>query len=81
MKITEDKVRYIAELANLKLSDSEVQKFQADLDEILVHIDRLSEIDSRIERALTRFLDPFVGGPDGRGWDFGCPTRSDQVPS
>ena len=50
MKITEDEVRYVAELANLKLSESEVQKFQADLDEILLHIDRLNEIDtSRVE--------------------------------
>jgi aspartyl-tRNA(Asn)/glutamyl-tRNA(Gln) amidotransferase subunit C len=50
LKITEDEVRYVAELANLKLSDSEVQKFQADLDGILVHIDRLNDIDtSQIE--------------------------------
>ena len=46
MKITEDEVRYVADLANLKLTDDEVRKFQADLDEILVHVDRLSEIDT-----------------------------------
>lgn len=50
MKITEEQVRYVADLANLKLTDEEVRKFQADLDEILVHFDRLNEIDtSKIE--------------------------------
>ena len=46
MKITEQKVRYVAELANLNLSDAEVHKFQADLDEILGHVERLNEIDT-----------------------------------
>jgi len=46
MKITEKEVRYVADLANLSLSDAEVIKFQADLDEILDHIARLNEIDT-----------------------------------
>ncbi len=46
MKITVEQVRYVAELANLKLSEAEVAKFQADLDGILEHIDRLKEIDT-----------------------------------
>lgn len=56
MKITEDEVRYVAELANLKLSDSEVQKFQADLDEILVHIDRLNDIDTSQVEPMSQVL-------------------------
>ena len=56
MKITEDEVRYVAELANLKLSDSEVQKFQADLDEILVHIDRLNDIDTSHIEPMSQVL-------------------------
>ena len=56
MKITEDEVRYVAELANLKLSDSEVQKFQADLDEILVHIDRLNVIDTSQVEPMSQVL-------------------------
>jgi len=36
----------VAGLANLKLSDAEVVKFQADLDGILEHMDRLNEIDT-----------------------------------
>ncbi len=46
MKITEDEVRYVADLANLSLSEAEVHKFQADLDEILSHVERLNEIDT-----------------------------------
>ncbi len=45
MKITEDEVRYVAGLANLKLDDAEVAKFRADLDGILEHIDKLNELD------------------------------------
>ncbi len=37
MKITEREVRYVADLANLKLTDEEVARLGADLDEILVH--------------------------------------------
>ena len=46
MKITEKEVRYVAELANLNLSEAEVHKFQADLDEILGHVERLNEVDT-----------------------------------
>ena len=46
MKITEEEVRYVADLANLKLTEAEIRKFQADLDEILVHMDKLNEIDT-----------------------------------
>lgn len=46
MKITEEQVRYVADLANLNLTVEEVRKFQSDLDEILTHIDRLNEIDT-----------------------------------
>lgn len=56
MKITEDEVRYVADLANLNLSDAEVRKFQADLDEILAHIDRLKEIDTANVQPMAQVL-------------------------
>jgi aspartyl-tRNA(Asn)/glutamyl-tRNA(Gln) amidotransferase subunit C len=46
VKITEKEVRYVADLANLKLGEEEVAKFTRDLDEILVHMDKLAEIDT-----------------------------------
>jgi len=46
VRITEKEVRYVAGLSNLKLTDAEVVKLQADLDGILEHMDRLNEIDT-----------------------------------
>jgi aspartyl-tRNA(Asn)/glutamyl-tRNA(Gln) amidotransferase subunit C len=46
LKITEKEVRYVAGLANLKLTDDEVVRLSHDLDEILTHIDKLNEIDT-----------------------------------
>ena len=46
MKITEQDVRNIAGLANLKLRDEEIGKLRADLDGILEHMDALKEIDT-----------------------------------
>ena len=46
MKITEKEVRYVAGLANLKLTGEEVVRMQADLDGILEHMARLNEIDT-----------------------------------
>ena len=46
MKITEKEVRYVADLANLNLTDEEVVRLRADLDGILQHMDRLNEIDT-----------------------------------
>lgn len=46
MKITEEEVRYVAALSNLKLTDLEVARLQADLDGILEHMDKLNEIDT-----------------------------------
>jgi aspartyl-tRNA(Asn)/glutamyl-tRNA(Gln) amidotransferase subunit C len=56
LKITEEEVRYVADLANLKLSEEEVRKFQADLDEILIHVDRLKEIDTSNVEAMAQVL-------------------------
>lgn len=46
MKITEQEVRYVAGLANLKLTDEEIRRMRAELDEILAHMDKLNELDT-----------------------------------
>ncbi len=56
MKITEREVRYVADLANLALTDEEVRKFQHDLDEILAHMDRLNEIQTSGVEPMTQVL-------------------------
>ena len=46
MRITEKDVLYVADLANLELTDQERQRMVKDLDSILGYIDRLSELDT-----------------------------------
>jgi aspartyl-tRNA(Asn)/glutamyl-tRNA(Gln) amidotransferase subunit C len=56
VKITEKEVRYVAGLANLHLTDEEVKQFEADLDEILTHIDKLNEIDTSNVEPMAQVL-------------------------
>jgi aspartyl-tRNA(Asn)/glutamyl-tRNA(Gln) amidotransferase subunit C len=46
LKISEQEVRYVADLANLRLDDDEIARMVRDLDEILTHVDKLSELDT-----------------------------------
>ena len=46
MKITDQEVRRVAELAALALRDDEVERMAKDLDNILSHIDKLNELDT-----------------------------------
>lgn len=56
MKITEKEVRYVADLANLKLTDAEVERFGTDLDEILEHMDKLKDIDTSSVEPMSQVL-------------------------
>lgn len=46
MKITEQEVRRVADLANLALREDEVARMVQDLDGILSHMDKLNELDT-----------------------------------
>lgn len=56
MKITEKEVRYVADLANLELTDQEISRLAHDLDEILTHIDTLSELDTSNVEPMAQVL-------------------------
>ena len=56
MKITEQEVRYVADLANLKLTDPEIARLSKDLDEILTHIDTLNELDTSNVEPMAQVL-------------------------
>jgi len=56
VKITESQVRYVADLANLKLTDDEIGRLSKDLDEILTHIDTLNEIDTSNVEPMAQVL-------------------------
>ncbi|MBI5084699.1 MAG: Asp-tRNA(Asn)/Glu-tRNA(Gln) amidotransferase subunit GatC [Acidobacteria bacterium] len=46
MRITEQQVSYVADLANLRLSEQEVARMARDLDGILSHMEKLNEVDT-----------------------------------
>jgi aspartyl-tRNA(Asn)/glutamyl-tRNA(Gln) amidotransferase subunit C len=56
VKITETEVRYVAGLANLKLTDSEITRLRKDMDEILTHMDALSELDTSAVEPMAQVL-------------------------
>ncbi|HLJ15921.1 MAG TPA: Asp-tRNA(Asn)/Glu-tRNA(Gln) amidotransferase subunit GatC [Bryobacteraceae bacterium] len=56
MKITEQEVRYVADLANLRLTDEETARMARDLDEILTHMDKLNELDTATVEPMSQVL-------------------------
>lgn len=56
MKLTDTEVRYVADLANLRLSDEEVSKMCHDLGEILTHIEQLNELNTQDIQPMAQVL-------------------------
>ncbi|MCZ2152535.1 MAG: Asp-tRNA(Asn)/Glu-tRNA(Gln) amidotransferase subunit GatC [Bryobacterales bacterium] len=56
MKLTEDRVRYVANLANLTLNDEEVAHFAEELSHVLEHIDKLNELDTENVEPMTQVI-------------------------
>lgn len=46
MKLTTSEVEYVAKLARLDVTDTEKEKFTAQLNDILLYIDKLNELDT-----------------------------------
>lgn len=46
MNLSEEQVRYVADLANLNLSESEIHKLSHDLSQVLTHIEQLNALDT-----------------------------------
>lgn len=56
MTLTEKQVRYVADLANLRLTDGEVEKMAKDLGEILTHVEKLNELDTSNVEPMAQVL-------------------------
>jgi aspartyl-tRNA(Asn)/glutamyl-tRNA(Gln) amidotransferase subunit C len=56
LNLTEQEVRYVADLANLRLSDDEVHKMSHDLSHVLTHIEQLNELDTTNVEPMTQVL-------------------------
>jgi aspartyl-tRNA(Asn)/glutamyl-tRNA(Gln) amidotransferase subunit C len=62
MKVTEKDVAYVADLANLELTEAERERMVKDLNSILDHIDQLNELD-------TSHVEPMAQTSDRYGVD------------
>lgn len=58
MKLTEEEVRYVADLANLRLSGEEVHRMAEDLGHVLTHIEQLNELDTSNVEPMAQLLYP-----------------------
>ena len=56
MKLTEEQVRYIADLANLRLTEEEVHRMSEDLGHVLTHIEQLNELDTSNVEPMAQVL-------------------------
>lgn len=56
MKISEEEVRRVADLANLALSDQEIARMAQDLSGILTHVEKLSELDTTHVEPMAQVL-------------------------
>ena len=74
MKITEKDVAYVAQLANLELTPSEIARMQKDLSATLDYIDQLSEVDTQNVQPMAQ-----VAQADAAGSDHGEQLRADEL--
>jgi aspartyl-tRNA(Asn)/glutamyl-tRNA(Gln) amidotransferase subunit C len=56
LKISEQEVRRVAELANLALSEHEVARMSHDMSSILTYIDKLNELDTSNVEPMAQVL-------------------------
>jgi aspartyl-tRNA(Asn)/glutamyl-tRNA(Gln) amidotransferase subunit C len=56
LKLTEEQVRYVANLANLNLSEDEIGRMVHDLGSILDHMDQLAAIDTEGVAPMTQVV-------------------------
>jgi aspartyl-tRNA(Asn)/glutamyl-tRNA(Gln) amidotransferase subunit C len=58
MKISENDVVYVADLAHLELTTEERLRFLRDLNSILDYVDRLNELDTSQVQPMAQMMDP-----------------------
>jgi len=66
MKVSEDDVRYVEDLANLELTQAERTRMVRDLNSILDYIDRLNELDTTNVPPMSQVSDRY-GAADKQG--------------
>jgi aspartyl-tRNA(Asn)/glutamyl-tRNA(Gln) amidotransferase subunit C len=69
MAITEKDVTYVADLANLELTDEERARFTKELGSILEYIGRLNELDTSDVPPMAQISDQYAAG-DPKRFDY-----------
>jgi len=78
MIVTEKDVTYVADLANLELSEQERARMVRDLNSILGHVDSLSELDTSKVPPMAQVSDRFGLDDSKQGSDrFAYASRAD----
>jgi aspartyl-tRNA(Asn)/glutamyl-tRNA(Gln) amidotransferase subunit C len=78
MKVTEKDVTYVADLANLELSEEERGRMVRDLNSILSYIDRLNELDTRKVAPMAQVSDRYGVDQSKQGSErFAYASRED----
>ena len=78
MKVTEKDVSYVAELANLELTEEERKGMLRDLNSILEYIDRLNELDTSNVPPMAQVSDRYGVDQSKQGSDrFAYASRED----
>ena len=80
MKVTEKDVAYVAELANLELTDEERRGMLRDLNSILDYIDRLNELDTSDVPPMAQVSDRYGVDESKQGSErFAYASREDRL--
>ena len=77
MKVTEKDVAYVADLANLELTEQERQGMLKDLNSILDYIDVLNELDTSDVPPMAQISTAFVEAGATQGDKVAFPWRDD----
>jgi aspartyl-tRNA(Asn)/glutamyl-tRNA(Gln) amidotransferase subunit C len=77
MKVTEKDVAYVADLANLELTDQERQRMLKDLNSILDYIDRLNELDTSNVPPMAHLLGKLVQSDGNQADGINAAWRED----
>jgi aspartyl-tRNA(Asn)/glutamyl-tRNA(Gln) amidotransferase subunit C len=76
MKISREDVLKVATLANLELTDAEVEKYRGQLDDILNYIDKLNELDTSNVEPMTQV---FAASPEDSALREDVVVRSEVI--
>ncbi len=79
MKVTEKDVQYVADLANLELTEAESQRFLKDLNSILAYIDNLNELDTANVEPMAQVAARYGGEGKPEAERYGYALRPDEL--